>query len=222
MGLATTTVRVGLGSLMAAHGLQKLAGKFGGAGLDATAQHFESMGLSPGRTYATAAGVTETVGGGLLAAGMLTPVGAAMVTGAMTVAIGKVHAKNGMWSTKGGMEYNLLIIGAAFALTEAGPGVLAIDGLLTKRRSGFGWALLELAAGVAAGAGVLALASRNADPGLAVPSTGTPATGAPASDAVPTGGDSVGNHAGESAGNHAGEGASDTLLGADKGSSATN
>ena len=29
-----------------------------------------------------------------------------MVTGAMTVAIGKVHAKNGFWLADGGMEYN--------------------------------------------------------------------------------------------------------------------
>lgn len=150
MGLATTSLRIGLGSLMAAHGLQKLAGKFGGAGLDGAAAGFEAMGLSPGRPYAAAAGATETVGGALLAAGMWTPLGAAMITGAMTTAITKVHAKNGLWSNKGGYELNALIIGAAFALTEAGAGFPAVDGLVTKRRRGFGWALAELAVGVGA------------------------------------------------------------------------
>jgi putative oxidoreductase len=160
MGLATTTLRIGLGGLLVGHGLQKLAGKFGGPGLDGAAEGFEKMGLSPGRTYAAAAGLTETIGGGLLATGLFTPLGAAMVTGAMTVAIGKVHGKNGLWVTKGGMEYNLVLIGAAFAVTEHGPGIPALDGILAKRRKGFGWALAELAAGVAGGAGVIALANR--------------------------------------------------------------
>lgn len=155
MGLATTSLRIGLGSLMAAHGLQKLAGKFGGAGLEGTAAGFEAMGFSPGRTYAAAAGATETAGGALLAAGMWTPLGASMVTGAMTTAIARVHAKNGLWSTKGGYELNALIIGAAFALTEAGPGFPSVDGLITKRRRGFGWALAELAVGVGASAALV-------------------------------------------------------------------
>jgi putative oxidoreductase len=167
MGLATTSLRIGLGSLMAAHGLQKLAGKFGGAGLDGAAAGFEAMGFSPGRTYAAAAGATETVGGALLAAGMWTPLGAAMVTGAMTTAITKVHAKNGPWSTKGGYEFNALIIGAAFALTEAGPGFPAVDGLITKRRRGFGWALAELAVGVGASTALTRFAIKDRPSGVA-------------------------------------------------------
>jgi putative oxidoreductase len=160
MGLASTTLRIGLGGLMAGHGLQKLAGKFGGPGLDGAAEGFDKMGMSPGRPYALAAALTETVGGGLLVTGLFTPLGAAMVTGTMTVAIGKVHGKNGLWVTSGGMEYNLMLIGAAFAVTEHGPGIPALDGILTKRRKGFGWALVELAAGVGGGLAVMALANR--------------------------------------------------------------
>jgi putative oxidoreductase len=162
MGLATTTLRIGLGALMAGHGLQKLAGKFGGPGLEETAAGFEHMGFRPGRPYATAAALSETVGGGLLAAGLFTPLGAAMVTGAMTVAIGKVHGKNGLWLTKGGAEYNLILIGTAFAVTEHGPGFPALDGLITKRRKGFIWAIIELGVGVASGLAVMSLASRTA------------------------------------------------------------
>ncbi|MHB8506613.1 MAG: DoxX family protein, partial [Acidimicrobiales bacterium] len=164
MGLATTTLRIGLGGLMAGHGLQKLAGKFGGAGLDAAAQGFERMGFEPGKPYATAAGIAETVGGSLLAAGIWTPLGAAMITGAMTTAIAKVHAKNGVWASDGGFEYNATIIAAAFAITEAGPGFPALDGLITKRRKGFGWAALELALGVGAAAATIALSERGKDP----------------------------------------------------------
>jgi putative oxidoreductase len=182
MGLATTTLRIGLGGLMAGHGLQKLAGKFGGAGLDGTAQGFEAMGFRPGRPYATAAGAAETVGGSLLAAGMWTPLGAAMLTGAMGTAIAKVHAKNGPWVTKGGFEYNAVIIAAAFAITEAGPGFPAVDGLITKRRKGFGWAVAELALGLAGTAAVLKLNERGADVAGAVDA----ATTGPAATVIDT------------------------------------
>ncbi len=164
MGLATTALRIGLGGVMAGHGLQKLAGKFGGPGLDGVAAGFEQMGLKPGRPYATAAAVTETAGGAMLATGFLTPVGAAMVTGAMTVAIGKVHAKNGLWVTNGGAEYNLLLIAAAFAVTEHGASFPSIDGLISKRRKGLFWAVFELVAGVGGGYAVMALADRTAGP----------------------------------------------------------
>jgi putative oxidoreductase len=146
---------------MVGHGLQKLAGKFGGPGLDGAAAGFEHMGMSPGKPYATAAALTETIGGGLLATGLFTPLGATMVTGAMTVAIGKVHGKNGLWLTDGGMEYNLALIAAAFAVTEHGAGFAGLDGLLTKKRKGLAWALLELGAGVGGGLAVMALADRS-------------------------------------------------------------
>jgi putative oxidoreductase len=40
----------------------------------------------------------------------------------MITAIRRVHAGNGPWATGGGHEYNLALIGALAALTEAGPG----------------------------------------------------------------------------------------------------
>ena len=178
MGLATTTLRIGLGGMLAAHGLQKF-GKLGGPGLEATAQGFEQMGFNPGKTYATAAAVTETVGGGLMATGLFTPIGAAMMTGTMGVAIGKVHGKNGLFITKGGMEYNLTIIAAAFALTEMGPGLLSLDGLLTKHRKGFAWAMLELGLGAAGAYGLSPLSNRDAAGDLAA------MTEPPASETAP-------------------------------------
>jgi putative oxidoreductase len=162
MGIATTALRVTMGGVMAGHGLQKLAGKFGGPGLDATAAGFEQIGFHPGLPYARAAAVTETVGGGLIALGALTPVGASMVTGTMGVAIMKVHGPNGLWVTKGGYEYNLMLIAASFALTEVGPGHIALDGIIFKKRHGVFWAVLELAAGLGGAAIVAQLASRGA------------------------------------------------------------
>jgi putative oxidoreductase len=169
MGLAMTSMRIGLGTVMAGHGLQKLAGKFGGPGLDGAAAGFEHMGMVPGKPYATAAAVTETVGGSLLALGFHTPLAASMLTGAMTVAIGKVHGKNGLWLTGGGFEYNALIIAAAFGLTEHGSTFPALDGLLAKKRKGLFWAFVELIAGVGGGFAVMKLAERTAPPASEAP-----------------------------------------------------
>src|SRR5574341_913816 len=51
--------RVVLGSLMAAHGAQKLFGWFGGYGIAGTGGFFESLGFKPGRFFAAAAGFSE-------------------------------------------------------------------------------------------------------------------------------------------------------------------
>ncbi len=150
---------------MAGHGLQKLAGSFGGPGLKGTQQMMGSIGMHPAKPQAVAAALSETIGGGLTAAGLLSPLGPAMLTGAMAVAIQKVHAKNGVWVTAGGFEYNLTLIAAAFALAAEGPGPVSIDGLLGKNRSGPLWAVAELVVGLGAAAATLAVANKMAPPG---------------------------------------------------------
>ena len=108
--------------------------------------------------------------------GVFTPAASAATTGTMTVAIKKVHGKNGPWITKGGYEYNAVLMAVAFALAAAGPGKLALDGVLTRRRAGLGWALAQLVAGTGVAAGVMAAAARR--PAPAAPAE--PASGAAA------------------------------------------
>lgn len=146
MRIGIAVLRTIVGGLLVGHGLQKLAGWFGGRGLQATSETFESMGLRPGKPHALAAGVSETAGGAMLAAGLLTPVGASMVTGSMAVAVRKVHAKNGVWVTDGGFEYNLVLAAAAFAIAAEGPGAMSLDERLGLRVSGPMAAFAELAA----------------------------------------------------------------------------
>jgi putative oxidoreductase len=148
MALGITVLRALVGALFLGHGLQKLAGKFGGAGLEATAEGFEQIGLKPGKRHATAAAVSETAGGALLATGLLTPLGATLIHGTMTTAIDKVHAAKGPWVTDGGFEYNAVLMAAAFAVAAAGPGPLSLDRLLGTERSGAAIALASLGAGV--------------------------------------------------------------------------
>ena len=119
MSLGKVALRATLGSFFIGHGTQKLFGWFGGHGLEGTAGFFEGqLGLRPGKRHATMAGVGEAAGGALLILGAFTPVAAALITGAMTTAIRKVHAQNGPWVTDSGYEYNAVIIAALAALNE--------------------------------------------------------------------------------------------------------
>ena len=164
MKIGRLLLRLTVGSLFFGHGTQKLFGLFGGHGLDATANMFESLGMRPGRRNAIAAGVAEAGGGAALAAGLATPLAAATLTSVMLTAINRVHLKNGPWVANGGYEYNLVLIAAVIALTEVGPGDLSLDHALGNERSGPAWALLALAAGAAGAAGAHYLAESHPAP----------------------------------------------------------
>src|SRR5580765_8364040 len=93
--------RLAFGTLMAAHGSQKLFGWFGGYGLDGTGGFFETIGFRPGRFFAAVASVSEVAGGVLVALGLLHPFGAALVVAVMVVAA-SVHWPNGLFATTNG------------------------------------------------------------------------------------------------------------------------
>jgi putative oxidoreductase len=164
MKLGLTVLRVVVGGLFMGHGLQKLAGWFGGHGLHATGQSFESMGLRPGKVHAASAGASETAGGALIAAGLLTPLGASLLSGTMITAIRKVHARNGPWAAEGGYEYNLVLLAAVFAITDVGPGEWSLDEALGIRVSGLGWAIAQLAAGAIGSSLAVGLGERQPAP----------------------------------------------------------
>ena len=162
MGLFRFLARVTIGLLFVGHGTQKLFGWFGGGGPEGTGKYFESIGLRPGRRYALAAGASEAGGGLLLAAGAATPLAAAALSGEMFTAIRTVHWEKGVWSARGGYEYNLVLLAGVFGLTENGPGDWSVDGALGRKRWGTGWALAALAAGAAGSAAALASAQDEA------------------------------------------------------------
>lgn len=153
MELGLLVLRVIVGALFAGHGAQKLFGAFGGHGVDGTAGFFESLGLKPGRLHAIFAGTAELGGGLLLALGLLTPLAAVLLTAVMTAAIASVHARNGLWVTANGFEYNLVLIAVAFALAAVGAGDWSLDSALGLDVAGTGWALGALALGVLGGLG---------------------------------------------------------------------
>jgi len=126
--VAWTIVRVATGLILVPHGAQKLFGWFGGGGLSGTGQFFEqSLGLYPGVLFALLAGLTEFVGGLLLAAGLLTRLTAAAVVALMGYAAFGVHLGNGFFWTNGGYEYPLLWGLVALALVIRGGGTYSAD-----------------------------------------------------------------------------------------------
>ena len=109
--------RVVIGGLFVGHGTQKWFGWFGGPGLDGASAMMDSLGMRPGRRNAIAASASETIGGAMLVAGAFTPVAATSLIATMITAIRTVHFKNGVWSSNGGYEYNLVLIAGLLALS---------------------------------------------------------------------------------------------------------
>ncbi|MFB7916781.1 DoxX family protein [Streptomyces sp. NPDC056061] len=126
--LGLLALRVGTGAVLAAHGSQKLAGRFGGGGIEGTTAAMEAMGFHPPRHSAVAAGLGEAGGGALLALGLATPAAGAAAAGAMAGAVA-VHAPAGFFAQGGGYEYPAFLGFTAAAIGLAGPGRYSVDHL---------------------------------------------------------------------------------------------
>lgn len=157
MDLALLVLRLAVGGVLVAHGLQKLTGAFGGPGPDASATFFDALRFRDPAMAVRLGGWTETVGGGLLMLGALTPLAAAAVIGVMLTAILVVHLRHGMWNQDGGSEYPLVLAVVAAAVALAGPGALSVDHLLGLTLAGYAWGGTAIFVGVVAAGAALSL-----------------------------------------------------------------
>jgi putative oxidoreductase len=148
------TLRAGVGGVLIAHGVQKLFGWLGGAGLTGTAEAFEQMGFRPGRPSAVAAGLGEAGGGALIVLGLATPAAGAAAVGTMIPAAA-VHVPSGFFATGGGYEYPALLGLSAATLALTGPGDWSLDARLGHRLNPPWMAAAALLASAAASALVL-------------------------------------------------------------------
>lgn len=130
LALGLLIARVVIGLTLAAHGAQKLFGWFGGSGFSKQVNGMKGQGYKPAWLWAFFACLGEVGGGLSLAAGLLTPLGAAGIVGAMVMAIAKVHWKNGFWNGKRGIEFPLALLAVAVEFGIAGPGDYSLDALL--------------------------------------------------------------------------------------------
>jgi putative oxidoreductase len=136
--------RLVAGLLMTGHGLQKLAGWFGGRGLAGTEAMLTSLRIRPASWWAIALALAETIGGTFMALGLFEPLGQIAVVAVLAVAIAVVHAPRGLWNQDGGYEFPLMLgtvavatglapVGATLdvALGIALPGWLVVIAVIT-------------------------------------------------------------------------------------------
>jgi putative oxidoreductase len=171
VNIALLVLRLVPGLLFMGHGLQKLvspkvAPKFLAAGgPTGTGAFFDQAGMRPGVLLAVLAGLGELVGGFSIAAGLLTPIGTAVLAAVMTVAILRVHLSKGIWNSAGGFEFPLLMLTTAYVVSAIGPGSLSIDSWAgIGNWTGIHWTAQDAvragaAVGIGAAAGLLSLAA---------------------------------------------------------------
>ena len=130
VGTGLLLARLIVGTLMVAHGGQKLFGWLGGYGIAGTAGFFEQLGFRPARLLVVTASVAEVLSGVLIALGLFGPVGPALLLSVMIVAAVGVHWKNGLFAATNGIEVPLLYATSAAALAFTGYGPFSLDAAL--------------------------------------------------------------------------------------------
>ena len=160
--LGLLILRVGLGVVLAAHGLQKLFGWWGGTGVTAFRNSLSDVGYQHADILAYVSAGGETVAGVLLVLGLFTPLAAAgalafLINGMLATLSAKPHSHSFSYFLPDGHEYQITLIVMAVAVILAGPGRYGLD-------AGRGWAhrpfigsFVALLVGIAAGVGVWVL-----------------------------------------------------------------
>lgn len=124
--VAVLVLRVVLGVIFLAHGMQKVFGAFGGGGIEAVAAMTGQLNFMPALFWAWVLSISEAVGGAFLILGILPRISAAAIAVIMLVAILKVHASKGFFMMQGGFEYQMLILAVSIFLMMAGAGRFSI------------------------------------------------------------------------------------------------
>lgn len=141
-------LRLALGGLFIAHGLDLLFGWFSDAGgMDNTRELLNHYDFTHTGILAWVLAISETAGGALVVLGLFFPVGAAAILGVMA----NVIAVKANWNVfLGGVELEMIYAAAAFTLLFTGPGRVAIDRHTPwwRRAPLFGFIFLVIAAGL--------------------------------------------------------------------------
>lgn len=142
-------LRLVLGGLFLAHGLDQLFGWFDGGGRDATQQLLDQFGYHETTILTWVLTISQIAGGALLVLGLFTPAGAAAILGVM---VNVIMVKSDWSLFLGGVELEMAYAGAAFALLFTGPGRVAIDRNTHwfRKAPAYGFVFLIIAAGAAA------------------------------------------------------------------------
>jgi putative oxidoreductase len=114
-------LRLALGAIFLAHGLQKISG------MDGIVKWFASIGLPPLLAYIVA--TIETVGGAFLILGLFTRVAA---TGIVFVMLGAIFSVKMSKGFIGGYEFDVSLLAAAVALILSGSHTYSLGNLFVS------------------------------------------------------------------------------------------
>ena len=120
--IAMFLLRVIIGVIFAAHGAQKLFGMFNGIGLEGTARIVEGVGIAKPYLVATIWAYIEFIGGIFLILGIMARWSASAIALTMLIRLWKINLVYGFFVQEGGIEYNLMVIGACIPLILLGGG----------------------------------------------------------------------------------------------------
>lgn len=159
--LGLLILRVGLGAVLGAHGLQKLFGWWDGQGLTGFKNSLSDIGYQHADFLAYASAGGEIVVAVLLVLGLFTPLAAAgalaLLINGLCASISAQHSRSWWFFLPDGHEYQISLIVMAVAVILIGPGRYGLD-------AGRGWAYrpfigsgVALLGGVAAGIAVWVL-----------------------------------------------------------------
>ncbi len=129
---ATFPIRLALGSIMFAHGAQKIFGIWGGRGLDAWMDGRAPLDLHPSWFWLGAMAFSEFIGGALVLLGLFTRAAAFFIACRVAIAIFAVHWRNGFFLSENGYEYALALLCMALTLVIMGGGNVSVDSRMAK------------------------------------------------------------------------------------------
>ena len=130
--------RLGVGTVLIAHGLQKAFGLWGGQGLTGFKNSLSDIGYQHADILTYVAAGTQMAAGVLLVLGLFTPLAAAgalayLINGLLATIAAQHSAGHLTFFLPDGIEYQALLVAALAAITLAGPGRYGFD-------AGRGWA----------------------------------------------------------------------------------
>ena len=131
MSAGSLIIRLMLGSVMFAHGAQKVLGWWGGGGMEKT---LAGMGQKFPEILVYAASFSEFLGGALILVGLFTRPAAFFVAVTMFVA-SMQHLSGGFFASNKGMEFPLTLAMMALATLFIGPGKYSLDAIFGARNA---------------------------------------------------------------------------------------